>query len=169
MSTDTSTTGRAGRRFGDDRGAVLVEFALLSPLFFLLIFGIIEFGWVFAQHLDVRHGAREGGRLVAVDYADEAGDVDEQLAALGAAICDRMDHVSGATIEMELTATPPADTPPSYDDLARVTITAEAETITGFLDPLISGMTIESEVETRLEQDAHWIEDPWDPQTYTCP
>lgn len=163
MSNEATT-----RRFHDDRGAVLVEFALISPFFFLLVFGIIEFGWVFAQHLDVRHGAREGGRLVAVDYADEAGDIDAQLDALGSAICERMDHASGATLTFELTATPPADSPPSFDDFAQVTVEADAETITGFFDPLLADLDLHSTIETRLEQDAHWIEDPWTPETYTC-
>jgi Flp pilus assembly protein TadG len=164
-----STTRTRRVRFHDDRGAVLVEFALVSPFFFLLLFGIIEFGWIFAQELDVRHGAREGGRLIAVDYADEAGDSSDQVDALGAAVCERMDHADGATLKFELADTPPADTPPSFDDFAKVTITTHAETLTGFFGPLLDDLTLKSSVETRLEQDAHWIEDPWTAQTYTCP
>jgi Flp pilus assembly protein TadG len=152
----------------DDRGATLVEFALLAPLFFLIIFGIIEFGWIFAQHLDVRHGTREGARLVAVDYADDAGDVDDQLDEIAAAICDRMDHASGATITFGLTADPVAD-PPSVDDFATIEVIAPADTITGFLDPMLEGIELQSAVETRLEQEAHWIESPWADQSRTCP
>jgi Flp pilus assembly protein TadG len=44
------------------RGAALVELAVILPLFVLLIFGMIEAGWAFAQANDVRHGAREGRR-----------------------------------------------------------------------------------------------------------
>lgn len=155
-------------RLDGDGGAVIVEFALLAPLFFLLIFGIIEFGWIFAQHLDVRHGTREGGRLVAVDFGDELGDKDAQLNALRDAICDRMDHASGATLTFGLASTPPADAPPSTDDFAVVSVSAPAETITGFFDPFLGALTLESSVETRLEQDGHWITSPWADATRAC-
>ena len=55
------------RRGRDERGANLVEFALVLPLLLLLILGIIEFGYLFAQYNEVRHGAHEGARLAAVD------------------------------------------------------------------------------------------------------
>lgn len=170
----TASTGRARDqvrspvRLGGDDGAVIVEFALLAPLFFLLIFGIIEFGWIFAQDLDVRHGAREGARLVAVDFGDESGDANAQLDALRDAICDRMDHAEGATITFGLTGTPSA-TPPSVEDFATIEVSAPAETITGFLDPFLAGATLRSRVATRLEQDAHWITSPWADVTRTCP
>jgi hypothetical protein len=48
------------------RGAVVVELAILSPLLFALLFGIIEFGWLFtAQHTMV-NAARDGARLGAL-------------------------------------------------------------------------------------------------------
>lgn len=53
-----------------DRGASLVEFAFVMPFLLLLVLGIIEFGYVFAQLNEVRHGAHEGARLAAVDDAD---------------------------------------------------------------------------------------------------
>jgi Flp pilus assembly protein TadG len=53
-----------------DRGASLVEFAFVMPFLLLLVLGIVEFGYVFAQLNEVRHGAHEGARLAAVDDAD---------------------------------------------------------------------------------------------------
>lgn len=45
------------------RGAAAVELAVVSPLLFAMLFGIIEFGWLFtAQHTMV-NAAREGARL----------------------------------------------------------------------------------------------------------
>ena len=61
-----------GNRHRADRGAVLVEFAIIVPIFFLLVFAVVEFGWAFYQQLDVRHGAREGARLAAVDFQSTA-------------------------------------------------------------------------------------------------
>ena len=38
---------RAPGRCSGDRGAALVEAALVSPLFFLVLFGVLEFGGAF--------------------------------------------------------------------------------------------------------------------------
>jgi Flp pilus assembly protein TadG len=43
-----------------------VEFALLAPLFIMLVFGIISFGLVFAQQLGLSNGARQGARTGVV-------------------------------------------------------------------------------------------------------
>lgn len=56
-----------------DRGASLVEFAFVMPFLLLLVLGIVEFGYVFAQYNEVRHGAHEGARLAAVDDANVTG------------------------------------------------------------------------------------------------
>ena len=48
------------------RGQALVEFALVVPLFLLLLFGILEGGSVIYTKLIVTEAAREGARAVAV-------------------------------------------------------------------------------------------------------
>lgn len=55
---------RARRRAGD-RGAVAVEAALITPLLILLLFGIIEFGFVFKNYLAVSSSARSGVRIAS--------------------------------------------------------------------------------------------------------
>lgn len=60
------------RARGDrDRGASLIEFALVAPLLFLLIFGVIEFARVIHGFSTVWSVAREGAR-----YATTVGDTD---------------------------------------------------------------------------------------------
>src|SRR2546421_10205254 len=51
----------------DDRGAVLVEAALLLPFLFALLFGIIDFGFTFNDWISVRQGGRDGMRQLIVD------------------------------------------------------------------------------------------------------
>lgn len=46
-------------------GASAVEFALLTPLLFMLVFGIIGFGLAFLQVQSIRTAIREGGRAAA--------------------------------------------------------------------------------------------------------
>ena len=51
-----------------ESGASLVEFAMVMPLLLLLVFGIMESGWFFAQLTETRNAAREGARVAVVDY-----------------------------------------------------------------------------------------------------
>ena len=55
---------RKGRK-GED-GAAAVEMALVLPLLLLLIFGIIEFGFIFNRKITIDHAAREGVRHLAI-------------------------------------------------------------------------------------------------------
>ena len=47
-------------------GASTVEFALILPLFFILIFGIMDFGWYFFVQHTLQFSTREGVRLALV-------------------------------------------------------------------------------------------------------
>ena len=55
---------------GDERGAAAVEFALIAPLLFMLIFGIINFGIAWSQKEVFVQAAREGARYAAVGCED---------------------------------------------------------------------------------------------------
>ena len=45
-----------------ERGQSLVEFAILVPLFTMLLLGLLEFGFAFDHHLTLEYGTREGAR-----------------------------------------------------------------------------------------------------------
>lgn len=47
----------------DQEGAALLEFAIIMPLFFALIFGIIEFSLLLYNKQIMTNAAREGARL----------------------------------------------------------------------------------------------------------
>lgn len=53
------------------KGAAAVEFALVAPLFFLLILGIIEFARVFMVIQVLNNGAREGARKAILPGATQ--------------------------------------------------------------------------------------------------
>ncbi len=59
---------RIGRRshVHGERGSTAVEFALVAPVFFLLIFAILEFGWYFFVEHTIHYATREGTRLALV-------------------------------------------------------------------------------------------------------
>lgn len=63
-----------------ERGAELVEFALVLPVLLLIVAGIFEFGLLFQRFQAVTNAAREGARVgVLPDY--DAADVQARVAA----------------------------------------------------------------------------------------
>lgn len=139
-----------------ERGASLVEFAFVAPLLVMLLFGMIEFGWLFSQNLDVRHGAREGARLAAVNFPEgpppnSGARSNANAQALAAEVCDRMQTATGAAITVASAG--------SVGDEATVTVDAPGDTLTGMFDwALPSGFELSSSVSIRLEQDATWAD-----------
>ena len=55
-----------------EEGASAVEFAILAPLLFMLLFGIIGFGLAFLQVQSIRTAVREGGRYAATGQSVSA-------------------------------------------------------------------------------------------------
>ncbi|SFR69124.1 Flp pilus assembly protein TadG [Agromyces sp. CF514] len=62
---DDRARGRAG-----ERGAAAVEFALVVIPLMALLFGIIDFGWIFNQQVSLSNAARESARYYAVHEHD---------------------------------------------------------------------------------------------------
>jgi Flp pilus assembly protein TadG len=84
-----SSTARA-RRSGE-RGAAVLEMALITPLFLLLIFGMINFGFAFSVRENMIHSAQEGLRSALV--ASSA----DQLCTAKSAARSRMVGIIGPT------------------------------------------------------------------------
>jgi len=60
-------TNMSARRGGKRaRGAAVVEFAVVLPLLLTILFGIIEYGWVFMVRQTLQTAAREGCRLAVL-------------------------------------------------------------------------------------------------------
>ena len=127
------------RQHLNDRGASLVEFAIVLPLLVMLLLGVIEFGWAFAQNLEVKHIAREVGRLATV----------------GASDTEVEDRACGGTIAQVTTVDSAGDT--TAGGTATVTVIATLEQITGFFGWALGSVgNLKSEVEIRLEQPLDW-------------
>ena len=67
------------RPLGADRGASAVELAIVLPVLLLVLGGIIDFGRAFTTQMAVTQAAREGARMVALNYS--AGDVNSRVNA----------------------------------------------------------------------------------------
>lgn len=134
-----------------ERGASLIEFAFAAPLLVLLLFGIIEFGYLFGQFNEVRHAAREGARYAAVSRPDidGVGGVGDNQDVI-AAVCDSI-NLPGTTVEISLSGGPDRLT------YGTVTVTADVGSLSGV--PLMGVFLpdeLTNEATFRLEQDAVW-------------
>lgn len=96
MGSIGSEAPRGGTRVAGDEGSVIVESALVFPVLFFILFGIIEVGLLFASYLTVGNAANAGGRAVAIYGNDLNADfellekVDEESAALAGSNIDRI-------------------------------------------------------------------------------
>jgi hypothetical protein len=67
-------------------GQSLVEYALALPVFLLILFGMLDFGFAFTHHLALEYATREGARMgAALGPGDPTGvpcaQVDDQIIA----------------------------------------------------------------------------------------
>ena len=76
-----SILGRAHRA---RRGQSLVEFALVAPLFFLLVFAITDFGRLFFTQSTLQHALREAGRYAVTGQhqAKSGGGTDTRVESI---------------------------------------------------------------------------------------
>lgn len=122
-------------------GAAAVEFALVVPLLFLLLLGIVDYGLYFSDSLAVRDGVRQGARQGSVE--DFGGC--ESLACLASSTRDRIDAVGGrAQVRVEA-----ADWD-AGEDLVVCAVVVETG-VTG-LTPMPG--PVRSQVRTRIERDS---------------
>jgi Flp pilus assembly protein TadG len=59
------------RRNASSGGQTLVEFALIAPILFIFLFGIIDFGMALNRRIVIEHAVREGSRYAAVHLASD--------------------------------------------------------------------------------------------------
>ena len=63
------------KRVRSQRGAALVEFALIAPLFFLIVFGLVELAIIFAGYCSAAYASQLGVRYAIVHGVDASGRV----------------------------------------------------------------------------------------------
>ena len=110
----------SGTRAGDERGAVLVEAALVTPLVFLLLFGVIEFGYAFYGKLTVNNMSVVGARAASGSGNDVLADYQVLQSVAGANT-----GISSSDVQLVIVyrATSPSDRVPTSCLTASVTNT----------------------------------------------
>lgn len=108
-------------------GQAMVEFALILPIFLLILCGIIDFGWLFYNQLSLNNACREGARYAVVNTAEDANTQ---------AIINHIENTTTTVfandgIDIEVFYSSPAD-PTSGD------ITVKLEADISFFTPVLS-------------------------------
>jgi Flp pilus assembly protein TadG len=89
---------RQSRR--NEEGQALVEFALVAPLLFLILFGIVQFGIAFMHSVALTDAVRAGARKAAVSRSAADPTQATKSAVLGAA-----DDLDPAKVSINVTST----------------------------------------------------------------
>ncbi|MCP4593948.1 MAG: pilus assembly protein [bacterium] len=110
------------RRHPRARGAALLEFAVVCPLLMTILFGIMEYGYVFLVQQSLTNAAREGCRIAVLQSS-----TDTQIDARIGLIMDAADITGYTTTKTHATTDP-------YDPVETVTVSVpyDSVSITGF-------------------------------------
>jgi len=92
------------RQYKDQRGAVLVEMALVVPILLVLFVGIVDYGLILREYQILQNAAREGARLsILPAYCISSAAAADQ-AKIGDAIKQRVvDYLAHEQITIALT------------------------------------------------------------------
>lgn len=129
------------RRTADrGRGQALVEFALVVPIFLLLIFGLIDLGRATYVNNAMAEAARDGARWGSVQArsATPAG-----LDSIADEVAARMTAVPGPTIEVSCVATIPALGCRTNDTLV-IEVRTELDMITPIIGQIIGTLDLKT-------------------------
>ena len=111
----TSAVGAARRFRGDRRGSAAVQFAFIAPLFFALLFAIIESSMVFFAGQILETGTADSARLF---LTHQAQDTNMTKDAFFKNVCDRISMLFDCNKLVVSVKAYPAGTPIPTADLA---------------------------------------------------
>ena len=137
-----SATTWARRRSDKYRGAAAVEFAVVAPVLFLLIFGMIDVGRALMVQNLLTNAARDGARTASLGGIT-AADVEAQVTSLLAG-----SHVPGASV----TVTPNPLTSAAVGDPVNVNVQVPYASVSWLGSSFFfKGVTLESTIVMRRE------------------
>ncbi len=124
------------------RGAAAVEFAVVAPVFLLLVFGMIEYGRMVMVQQVITNASREGARVGVLDGSSNQDvlDIVDQYLTSGS--------ISGATITV--TPTNPEDA--EFGDPVTVTVDIPFSQVSWLPSPMyLGGKTLSATTVMRRE------------------
>ncbi|GAB6166970.1 hypothetical protein JCM19992_29700 [Thermostilla marina] len=113
------------------RGAAVVEFAIVAPVFFLLLLGMIEFGRMIMVQQIITNASREGARVAVLDGTTTDDVVDTVNTYLTSAA------INGANITVD--PDPPSDA--GYGEPVTVSVSVPFSQVSWLPSPMFLGGT----------------------------
>jgi Flp pilus assembly protein TadG len=111
------------------RGAAAVEFAVVAPLFFLMVFGMIEFGRMIMVQQVITNASREGARMGVLDGATTA--------SVQAAV---QNYLQGASVQgAQVTVNPDPPSSAGYGAPVTITVSVNFNQVSWLPSPMFLG------------------------------
>jgi Flp pilus assembly protein TadG len=159
------TGDTATARLRGDRGAAVVEFALVGPLLFTLLMGIIDFGVGLTNEISVHQGVREAARQGAVanfgptsscgaTFTTPGSDNMQRLICLTKARTDVIAAPMSVAVRFgpnSTSYTAPSSGSPVGNDLV-VCSAVPLRSLSGAFAPMLRGAYIRSKAVMRIEK-----------------
>ena len=119
-----------------------MEFAVVAPLFFLLVFGMVEFGRMVMVQQVITNGSREGARIAVLDGTQTSEVVNAVETYLDSA------SVSGANV----TVTPDPPSSAGYGEPVTVVVSLPFDQVSWLPSPMfLGGKTLSATTVMRRE------------------
>jgi Flp pilus assembly protein TadG len=140
------------RRWHREDGAAAIEFAIVTVLLLLVVFGILEYGRIYSQVEVLNGAAREGARIGAVQGTKS--DIENAVTASAGPYSGQISNIT-VTAKSESGATAPSGQDPPCQDASThpavvtqggevsVTFDYHAKVNVGLLPPLDETISIE--------------------------
>jgi hypothetical protein len=146
----------ATRRRTRSRGQALVEFALIFPVFMLILFGLFDVGRAVFAYTAITNAAREGARLAIVNQDEPSigTQIDEQVTTTATAHCIFFIEPTSSFNTCDKGTDTPADAcaaPPTVGCIAHVEVWTDYTPITPLISNIIGTLTLTANSESAVE------------------
>ena len=92
-------TGQIQRGARAMKGQTMLEFALVAPLFFFLVFALIDYGRLFFVEMDLQNAVEEAGRFASTgNHVPDPNNPGQYLSRVNSIIATAQQAASGASI-----------------------------------------------------------------------
>ena len=121
---------RPALTLGSAKGQSTVEFAMVSLLFFFLLFAIMDYGWLMFSQMNVQQAVDDGGRYAST--GQESGGSGTRISSIIAAIQNEVSVPGVNASNLSICSVPPGGTTASCYDSTNPSGTAGAAGGPGF-------------------------------------
>jgi Flp pilus assembly protein TadG len=143
-----------------DRGQSLVEFALVLPIFLLMLMGIVDAGRLIYTYNTVSNAARDGARVAIVNQSTTGTNTCDTTSAtayaVGCAVASglvlNIDPTTDVTVQYnDATDTTPCS-PVAFGCIAVVTVTGTYQPLTPVIGQIIGTIDVSSTTKMPIER-----------------